>query len=1097
MSARAGAADNKKNDLRIRAIRILFSFAVASLAGCGGGYQTEPLVEYSTEVVVTGAAPHKLTRYLARGAWLVEVRERDIDLRVGIDAGATHTELADAFMRHGLHRAVVRLDATTRVDLVLGSVDVRGWKGAAAVRILRWPARAPGTPPDHRLLGFESLGQGSELVARNTPQSWRAALEPLRAAERHFELARDLQSWAETEYQRAWVELGLLFEYDAARATAQSALAHFRAAGDENGAQRTEVLLALGEFGSAGRMGPEVSRARQRALLDGAAQRAVEAQIYFETHDMPSDSLRALGAAQMRNQVLGRIENSAPVFEDIRRRAQARGDHYFEASATQSLGYIAQRQGDVVRAVALYENVLPLVDPERNPELYASLISNLGFALIALGEFDRALVLHTQALGMFSAQGNSSQTARELVALAAIQFRSGDLERSLASVEGALPLFDSAQDQLGLASALRLAGNAAAQLGRHTDALRYLRAAEHTDANGINVDRTRVLIAGELGTLGWLGGAEELIARVLPTTNQSTRADALMERALLRQRQHRDTEALADLREADAIYARLRLDFRRIDSSSALAMALLDAGDVHGASEAADVAVGMERRIRIKAANPETRARFLSASYAPYEARIEADFAEAPQGTAAAWRAFRTAETIRARSLSDRLAHAARGARARPDGVVERLRGALTALQLELEASGRQGAGAADALLELRRRVDETQAQLGSRQLSQDGVDASAEPRLPESLAAVQDAIPADTAVLAYFVGDRRSHAWLLTRTELRHAALPGRQALAETVSDFIDRQRGELAMPLDGRFASLTGGLLNGLRASRLLVIPDGPLNGLPFAALPYGRTATSVLLVDRFEITMAPSLALVLRPQAPRTTPNMRVAIVSDPVYTPDDRRLSAAAGNASRFRGRDETSEGLARLPYSAIEARAVKRAFASAHIIELTGFDATAHRVAELPTRDLNVLHFATHAVVRRDAPELSALFLSEYAADGSPVPADRLTVDDITRSGLRADVVVLSGCATGDGPELRGEGVLGLTYGFLANGSNAVISTLWPVEDALTARFMEQFYAAYRLTGRVPEALRIAQLRTRDTDGAMVWSSFVVRASAFP
>jgi len=61
----------------------------------------------------------------------------------------------------------------------------------------------------------------------------------------------------------------------------------------------------------------------------------------------------------------------------------------------------------------------------------------------------------------------------------------------------------------------------------------------------------------------------------------------------------------------------------------------------------------------------------------------------------------------------------------------------------------------------------------------------------------------------------------------------------------------------------------------------------------------------------------------------------------------------------------------------------------------------------------------------------------------------------------------------------------------------VISTLWPVEDALTARFMEQFYAAYRLTGRVPEALRIAQLRTRDTDGAMVWSSFVVRASGFP
>ncbi len=96
------------------------------------------------------------------------------------------------------------------------------------------------------------------------------------------------------------------------------------------------------------------------------------------------------------------------------------------------------------------------------------------------------------------------------------------------------------------------------------------------------------------------------------------------------------------------------------------------------------------------------------------------------------------------------------------------------------------------------------------------------------------------------------------------------------------------------------------------------------------------------------------------------------------------------------------------------------------------------------------------------------------------PGDRLTTDDIARSGLRADVVVLSGCATGDGRELRGEGVLGLTYGFLANGSRTVVASLWPVEDALTARFMEEFYAAYRTSGRAADALRIAQLRTRGT-----------------
>ena len=176
----------------------------------------------------------------------------------------------------------------------------------------------------------------------------------------------------------------------------------------------------------------------------------------------------------------------------------------------------------------------------------------------------------------------------------------------------------------------------------------------------------------------------------------------------------------------------------------------------------------------------------------------------------------------------------------------------------------------------------------------------------------------------------------------------------------------------------------------------------------------------------------------------------------------------------------------------------RAFAGADIIELAGFNATARRVIELPSADLDVLHFATHAVARRDAPEQSALFLSEYAADGSPLPADRLTAEDITRSGLRADVVVLSGCATGDGRELRGEGVLGLTYGFLANGSHTVVASLWPVEDALTARFMEEFYAAYRAVGaRGRRAAHRATAHPRQRRRPPVWSSFVVRANGLP
>ncbi|MEO8063426.1 MAG: CHAT domain-containing protein [Pseudomonadota bacterium] len=1070
---------------------------VLCLSGCTGGFDSEPLVEYSTEINIEGSKPQSVTRQLRAGIYLLEIRERDIDLRVKVDAGTQHTELADAYLRHGLHRLVVSLRQPTAVRLTLSSVDQRSWRGAAAVRVLRWPTIDADASPDERLLGFQALGKSSELVAHDDTKSWRAAIAPLREAAGHFRAANDLQSLAEAEYQRGWVELNLLFDFGAGRRTAEDALVHFRAADDMVGAQRAAMLLGLHEFNIATQMSPDVPRTEQHALLDLAAGRMQAAQKFFEAHDLTSDTFQAITLACIRESILGHIDLNAAVYEQLRVRAHARNDKFYEAGAMHNLAYIAHHKGDVVTAAAMYNDLLPLIERDRNPDMYATILSNLGYALIALGEFDRALVLHAEALDLFSARGDESQTARELVALAAIQFRSGNVERALANIESALPLYEHSLDQVGHVSALRLAGNAAAELGQHDLALKYLRNAEKRDKNGITIDRTRVLIARELRTLGDLRGADQILTQLMRTSDESTRADVIAERARLRQRQHRDREALEDLRVADAIYQRLKLDFDRIDSSSALALALLAAGDSKGAAHAADTAVAIETQIRVKAANPEMRARFLSASYAPYEARIEVDLSgEGPKDPDAIWKAFRTAEAIRARSLADRLAHVTHPSDLPRDEQIDRLREQMTALQVDLERSTRRQNVSEDALLELRRRIDETRTRLEARSLSH-AAHSNSSLAIADSRAEVQAALPHDTAVLAYFVGDLRSHGWLLSRNELRHVTLPGRRALQSLVSNFVQRQRSHLKTPADEAFAPLLGNLLNGVTAKRLLILPDGPLNGLPFAALPMPHGQPHELLIDRFVLTAAPSLALAMRPHVGRASQPTHVAIISDPVYTADDRRLMVAARDQVTYRGVESTTPGFARLPYSAIEARAVARAFEGAEVIELMGFNATVRRVIELPSQDLDVLHFATHAVARKDAPEQSALFLSEFAADGTPLAADRLTADDIARSGLRADVVVLSGCATGDGRELRGEGVLGLTYGFLANGSHTVIGSLWPVEDALTARFMEEFYAAYRISGRAADALRVAQLRTRGTAASAVWSSFVVRASEFP
>lgn len=1062
---------------------------LAALAACSR-FDTEPLVEFSTEVVVQGEKPNSISRQLPAGTYLIEIRERDIDVKARIDAGPRRIELADAYLRHGLHRAVVTFDVPRRVRVTVASAEHRGWRGGAAIRILRWPKPAPDGAPDRRLLGFIALGDGNELVARGTPEDWRAAVEPMRQAAAHFREARDFRSLAETEYQRGNVELDLLLDAEAATYSAQSAIANYRLVGDEAGVARSNMLLGLAEVHLASERSPR----DMRGLLDAAHERFAHAQRWFESEEYASDAMRALNLSAIRNTRLGNFEAIEPIYRRLLELARARKDQFFEIGATQNLAFVAAQRGELARAAAMYESVLPKLDRVNQANLYATVASNLGSTLVSLGDFDRAMILQTEALELFSARGELGQTARALSSLGAIQFRTGNLERALESLRAAQPLYEHSGDFVGFASALRTAGNAASELGQHDLALEYLRRAEKLVIEPDFIERVRVNIARELRILGDLRGAERLLAAGVLSQNEYNRADALTERARLRQRQRRHAEAIADLRAADSSYARLQLDFNRIDTSAALALALLDAGDVSGASAAADTAVEIETRIRVKSANPEMRASFLSASYAPYEARIEVDLAQAaPHDVAASWKAFRTAEAVRARSLADRIAHVSRAGGAPRDAESDRLREKMTALQVELERHMRRPVSADTGRSQLRREVAETRARLEARNVARRGVEAGRSPGVPESLVDMQAALPKETAVLAYFVGDRRSHAWLLTRSELRRAALPGRRSLQDLVNTFVEGQRAGKRSNPESTSGPLLGGLLANVSAKRIVILPDGPLNGLPFAALPVPGAAREIL-IDRFVISAAPSLALALMEPPRRDPAQTLVAVISDPVYTPDDRRLTRASSSASNYRGVDDPDHRLARLPYSAIEARAVVHAFEGADVIELAGFNATARRVIELPSRDLAVLHFATHARAREDAPEQSALFLSEYAADGSALTADRLTADDIARSGLRAGIVVLSGCATGDGRELRGEGVLGLTYGFLANGSQTVVASLWPVEDALTARFMEEFYTAFKASGRAADALRTAQLRTRGTAGSAVWSSFVVRTN---
>jgi len=1079
---------------RLRTLGLLAIAGVLSVSACTDGSRNDLLPEYSAELVVTGEPVPAISRTLQRGDYLIEVREQEIDVHLTLTAGGTQTELRDRIPRHGTVYKVVSLAEPGELQLQLRSTDHRTKQGRVALRISRWQ---PGPGTSERGLGFAAFGVACEQIALGTPDSAARAADKLHEAVTHFEEADDDPMRALAAYSLAYVQYGARDQWAAAVGALEIANEAYDSADDETGVHNVATLRAAAEIELANAMNAGTQRAEQRALYVGADRRLADAAEFFKTHALP---VRAQYATNMRAVLAisrGEYAEAAALLANSTEMARANKDVAEEARSLGNLAAVHIYLGFIAQAAKEYEALLPLLDPQLQPYPYAVLLGNYGYTLIALGDFDRALELHTQALDLYTKNGEVEERAVELAALGGLYFRMGDAERALESLLAAIVEQERISDTVGLASTLRVTANVTSVLGQHTAALGYLRKSAQIDANPHTVARTRVLIATELRELGQLGEAEKELATPLESSNALVRATALEERARLRLAQKKLPSAIEDLRAADQQYAALGLEFNRIDTNTALSQALLAIQDVPGAGAAAGEAISIVSGIRAKSANPEWRARFLSSRYAPYEALIAADLAQADEG--AVWRTFLTAEEVRARSLADEVAHSVNGANRGVDPQEEELRARLTSQQLRLEARIQRQDPDEAGTLALRRSIEEARAQLDAIRLRQGGV-AAKQATLPRTLAQVQQQLPADTAVLAYFVGDNSAHVWLLTRRELRHAVLPGRDRLQRAIGATVAARRGSTPGASAERDLSSTllAHLLDGISETRMLVLADGPLNGVPFASLPVPGAAGQ-MLVDRFVLGYAPSLALAMEKAQPPRARNTRVAVVSDPVYAADDRRLKASQGSVpGTMRSAPPASaNNLTRLPYSALEASAVTRALGSPDTIQLSGFDATAQRVLQLPSRELAVLHFATHAEARRDSPEQSALYLSEYSSDGAPLAESRLTANDIARSGLRADVVVLSGCATGDGNALRGEGVLGLTYGFLANGSHSVVAALWPIEDATTARFMNEFYLAYRASGRATEALRVAQLRTRGSAASAVWSSFVVRANEFP
>ena len=179
-----------------------------------------------------------------------------------------------------------------------------------------------------------------------------------------------------------------------------------------------------------------------------------------------------------------------------------------------------------------------------------------------------------------------------------------------------------------------------------------------------------------------------------------------------------------------------------------------------------------------------------------------------------------------------------------------------------------------------------------------------------------------------------------------------------------------------------------------------------------------------------------------------------------------------SASDFQGKLSFN----RLLYTRREAEAAIAGLPRQEVFEALDFEASRVTAVSGKLTRYRTVHFATHGLVNNEHPDLSGLVLSLVDRHGE-AQNGFLQLRDIYNLDLPVDTVVLSACNTALGKETDGEGVIGITRGFMYAGASRVVSTLWSVSDSATADLMRFFYSAMHQQGLgPPAALRFAQIQ---------------------
>lgn len=806
------------------------------------------------------------------------------------------------------------------------------------------------------------------------------------------------------------------------------------------------------------------------------------------------------------------------------------------------------------------ERALDLATELDDPVLLGHTRSNLAAFKAERHETDEALSLYLELSDHWQALGRPLEQADALHNRAMMLYRQGKLANAAEDLERCIEARAAGQDEPGRIADLISLGDTRLQLRQLPEAIAALEAARDAGPAGRLNPRWSAFLSNSLGLAygqqegsargGSSPSLDHALDRALDRALEHFQSaldqahgagnwrfaaivdfnvGALLEKA------GRSEEALEHLDSALEAFERWGDDSRRAMALLGTGLALRDLGRLPEALEQIEAAVSTVEGLRLQHVSWDFRMWFLASKQRYFEELVDLlvelhqSGARPASGPSYLEQALQVVERRRARTFLDALAEA----KLRTDVPADLLEDERkTGAELhEVEAALRGATPEESHRLASRRdelllRLEATRGKI--REVHPQFADLTRP--APLAVDAIRDRLLDEgSQLLIYSLGERRSFLFVVERgQELEVFELADRERLAATVEEALALVRTRSRQAADRRHGSLerlADQLLTPLyehRAKgRWVIVPDGFLELVPFAALrvpsslaaapssnaPQEPSDGRSYLVERREIVSLPSASSLdaIRRESPgRPRPSLGVAIFADPVFSADDERLPGdhpetgpklpdSLRQAARAAGLGEVLE---RLPFTRLEATSI-----AAQLNPMTtrlelGFEARKGPEFRGLMRGAGILHFATHGLVDHQRPELSALVLSLFDENGKPQDG-YLYAHELFSTRIAAQLVVLSACETGIGPEVPGEGIQGLSRAFLYAGAPRVITSLWSVDDESTASLMSELYRQMLELGHTPAAaLRAAQLRLlHDTDQGWFepvhWAPFIL------